>query len=108
MTEPGTHPQQTRTRRGRGAFGVIWVSAALFLGVLALLAVRVSAGSDPALRERAAHIPLPPRRVLVRRVYERKVIVHLPPSAPPQATQASQQVSAGGSYGSSLPITRAS
>jgi len=97
-----------RPRRARGMFAALWVSAALFLGLLSLLAVRVSAGSDPALRERAAHMPLAPRRVLVRKIYERKVIVHLPPSAPPQAPQASQQVSAAGSYGSSLPITRTS
>jgi hypothetical protein len=108
MTEPGRDAGAAPPRYGRGALGAIWIAAALFLGVLALLAVRVASGSDPALRERAARAPVPARRVLVRRVYERKVIVHLPPSAPPQPTQASQQVSAVGSYGSSLPVTRTS
>jgi geranylgeranyl pyrophosphate synthase len=59
------------------------------------------------LRARAAATPLPPRRVLIRRVIERRVIVHLPPSAPVQPTQASQQVSLAGDL-SSLPVTRAS
>ena len=107
MTERVPVPAGSRPRRSRGAVGVIWMAAAIFLGVLALLAVRVASGSDPALRERAARAPLPARRVLVRRVYERKVIVHLPASAPPQSTQASQQVSAAGGYGSS-PVTRTS
>lgn len=95
--------------RRRGALGVIWASAAVFLAVLALLAVRVAKGADPALRARAAAVPLPARRVLVRRVYERRVIIHLPANAPSQPTQASQQVSsAGAGYASSLPVTRTS
>jgi hypothetical protein len=102
--------QQGRSgeRRGRGALGVIWAAAVLFLALLALLATRVAAGQDPALRARAASTPLPARRVLVRKIYEKKVIVHLPPSAPPQPAQASQQVSAAGGFYSSLPVTRTS
>jgi hypothetical protein len=91
----------------RGALGAMWASAAIFLALLAVLATRVAAGQDPALRARAASAPLPPRRVLVRRIYERKVIVHLPASAPPQSSQASQQVSAAGGSGS-FPVTRTS
>jgi len=96
-------------RRSRGTLGLIWAAAAVFLALLALLASRVAAGQDPALRARAAATPLPPHRILVRKIYERRVIVHLPPSAPPQPAQASQLVSATGGYSSSsLPITRTS
>jgi hypothetical protein len=97
-----------RQTRSRGTLAAIWAATAAFLLLLALLAVRVANGQDPALRARAAAAPLPPRRVLVRRVYERRVIVHLPPSAPAQATQASQQVSSAGSSTPSLPVTRTS
>jgi hypothetical protein len=79
----------------------------MFLAVLALLATRVASGQDPALRARAAAAPLPPRRVLIRRVIERRVIVHLPPSAHAQPTQASQQVSLASGL-TPLPVTRAS
>lgn len=96
-----------RRPRSRSAFGVIWAATAVFLALLALLAVRVAEGRDPALRARAAATPPPARRVLVKRVYERRVIVHLPPEAPPQPTQASQQVSPGAAY-SSAPVTRVS
>jgi hypothetical protein len=86
---------------------VVLLTSAAFMALLALLALRVSEGQDPALRARAARTPLPVRRVLIRKVYERRVIVHLPASAPPQATQASQQVSAAGGY-ASAPLTRTS
>lgn len=89
-------------------FPLTVMAFATFLALLALLATRVSAGQDPALRARAAATPLPPRRVLVRRIYERKVIVRLPPSAPPQPPRASQQVSAAGGYSSPAPVTRVS
>jgi hypothetical protein len=107
MTEP---PAKPRARRGHGhipAF-VAWSAAALFLALLALMATRVAAGQDPALRARAAAAPLPAKHVLIKRIYEKRVIVHLPATAPPQAPQATQQVSAGGSYSSGLPVTRTS
>lgn len=107
MTDAGT-PGKAREPRRRGALGAIWASASLFLVLLALLAMRVTSGQDPALRARAAAVPPPPRRVLVRRIYERRVIVHLPPSAPLQPARASQQVSSAGGYASSLPVTRTS
>jgi hypothetical protein len=110
MTEPTPTPTPTRAAsppRSVAALGAIWVTLAIFMAVLGLLALQVAAGKDPALRARAAATPLPPRRVLVRKVYERRVIVHLPASAPAQPTQASQHLSAAAG-GYSLPVTRTS
>jgi hypothetical protein len=92
----------------RGVLAALWAAAAGFLALLALLAVRVDTGQDPALRARAAATPLPAQRVLIRRVYERRVIVHLPPSAPAQPNRASQEVSSAGGSAPSLPVTRTS
>jgi hypothetical protein len=107
MTDPrvdrAAHPP-----RGRGAFWLTWTAVAVFLAVLALLAVRVAAGQDPALRSRAGAAALPPRRILVRRIYERRVIVHLPPSAPALPSRSSQQVSSAGSSAEPPAVTRAS
>jgi hypothetical protein len=86
----------------------MWVALAVFLALLAVLAVRVANGQDPALRARAAATPPPPRRVLIRRIYERRVIVHLPPSAPPRSTQASQRTSVSGGSVIPAPVTRTS
>jgi hypothetical protein len=108
MADRAADHRPARGPRSHGALGAIWTAAAVFLALLALLATRVATGQDPALRARAAATPLPPRRVLLRRVYERRVIVHLPPSAPPQSTQASQQVSSASGSAPSLPVTRAS
>jgi hypothetical protein len=107
MTERPPDRAAARDPRSRGALATIWTAAAVFLALLALLAMRVAAGQDPALRARAAAAPLPPRRVLIRRVIERRVIVHLPPSAHAQPTQGSQQVSLAGEL-TPLPVTRAS
>jgi hypothetical protein len=108
MTDRAADRRPLRQPRRRGALGAIWTAAAVFLILVALLAERVATGQDPALRARAAAKPTPPRQVLLRRVYERRVIVHLPPSAPPQPTRAFQQVSAAGGLATSLPITRSS
>jgi hypothetical protein len=94
--------------RSRGALVLLWAAAAVFLALLAILALRVATGQDPALHAHAAATPLPSRRVLVRRIYERRVIVHLPLSAPVRPAQASQQVMASGGVTSSPPVTRAS
>lgn len=102
MTERRVERGPARGSRRRTAIGVAWAATALFLALLAVLAMRVAAGSDPALRARAAVAPRPPRRVLVRRIYERRVIIHLPPSAPAQPAQASQSVSSSGGYASPL------
>jgi hypothetical protein len=86
----------------------MWAAAAAFLALLAILAGRVASGQDPALRARAAATPLPAKRVLVRKIYEKTVIIHLPAAAPPQPTVSSAQVSAPtGSY-SYAPVTRSS
>ncbi len=106
MTE-SRNTASARPSRSTTALGAVWLTLATFLVVLALLALQVADGKDPALRARGAAALLPARRVLLRKIYERRVIVHLPASAPPQATQASQQLSAAaGSY--SLPVTRTS
>jgi hypothetical protein len=107
MTDPRVD-RAARPPRGRGAFWATWTTIAVFLAVLALLAMRVAAGQDPALRPRAVATPLPPRRILVRRIYERRVIVHLPPSAPALPSRSSQQVSSAGSSPEPPPVTRAS
>jgi hypothetical protein len=101
MTKRSAHPLL-------GVFPLAVFTLATFLVVSALLMARLTAGADPALRARAAARPLPPRIVLIRRIYERRVIVHLPPSAPAQASQASQQVSLAGGLAPSLPTTRTS
>ncbi len=90
----GARPPRPAARRG-GSLRLTWVAVSAFLVLLALLALQMAAGRDPALRARAAAATPPPRRVLVRRVIERRVIVHLPPSAPPQSSSSSQQLSAG-------------
>jgi hypothetical protein len=108
MTDRSTDRIPAAERRSRGALGAIWGAAAIFLALLALLAMRVAAGQDPALRAHATATPVPARRVLIRRVYERRVIVHLPASVPAQPTRASQQVSSAGGSAPSPPVTRTS
>ena len=50
-------------------------SLAAFLVVLALLAIQLRAGRDPALGEKGAKPA--PRRVLVRRIVRRVVVIHV-------------------------------
>ncbi|MHB8234503.1 MAG: hypothetical protein ACYDHT_07605 [Solirubrobacteraceae bacterium] len=104
-TEPRSALAAPAQRRGRGLL-VAW-TATVFLALLALLAVRVGTGQDPALRARAAATPPPVRRVLVRRVIERRVIVHLPPSAAPRASS-SQLLSSGAATFAATTTTRTS
>jgi hypothetical protein len=108
MTDLSAERATASERRGRDALGAMWATAAIFLTLLALLATRVATGRDPALRARAAATPPPARQVLIRRVYERRVIVHLPPSAPARASRASQQVSSTVGPAAPPPITRTS
>jgi hypothetical protein len=77
----------------------MWLTLAMFLALLAVLAARVASGHDPGLLALAAKTPLPPRQVLVKRVYERVVVVHLPPNAPPQSASSSMSSEAGGVSG---------
>jgi hypothetical protein len=106
MTDPSASARQARTMRG-GMLAVVWTALAIFLALVALLATRMAGGQDPAVRARAI-ATVPARRVLIRRVLERRVIIHLPPTTPLRPTQASQQVSpVGGSLVSPL-VTRTS
>lgn len=95
-TEPQIALGPQRRRHGRSVLAA-WVTV-LFLALLALLAVRVGAGQDPALRARAAAMPRPARRVLIRRVIERRVIVHLPPTVPLRASSSQLLSSGAGSF----------
>lgn len=104
MTEHGTSAARSArpaTRRDP-VRAIVWATLAAFLALLALLSARLLAGQDPALRARAAAAPLPPRRVLIRRVIERRVVVHLPPNQPAQPTRSSEAVASIG--GSATPL----
>lgn len=107
MSEDSKVPSGRRPR-SRGGLTLIWASSAVFLALLAVLSTRVASGQDPALRLRAAHAPVPVRRILIRRVIERRVVIHLPPNAPAKSSSSSQQVSPAGTEGFSAPVTRAS
>ncbi len=92
-----------------GAFPLSVLTLATFLVVLAVLAARLQSGSDPALSAFAGKPEKAARQVLVRRVYERVVVVHLPASAPAQSGSSSQQVSSeGAGAASAAPVTRTS
>jgi hypothetical protein len=98
-----------RPARRLGLLGAIWATVAVFLAVLAVLAARLASGDDPALLARKAKAPRPARQVLVRRIYERVVVVHEPASAPARGASSSQQVSSeGGGGAGGVPVTRAS
>jgi hypothetical protein len=110
MMDSGSRRQGGATARhaaNKGAVAMAGASAAVFLALLVLLAARLAAGADPALRARSAAHP-PPRHVLVRRVYERIVITHLPPSAPSLPTRSAQQMSSSSAAEAAAPVTRAS
>ena len=96
-----------KARRTRGPLTAVWITLSAFLALLAVLAVRVASGHDPGLLALAAKTPLPARQVLVKRVYERVVVVHLPPNAPPQSASSSTSSEAGGVSGG-VPVTRSS
>jgi hypothetical protein len=96
-----------KVRRTRGPLTAVWITLSAFLALLAILAMRVASGHDPGLLALAAKTPLPARRVLVKRIYERVVVVHLPPNAPPQSASSSVRAEAGGVSGAPV-VTRAS
>ncbi|HEY8304357.1 MAG TPA: hypothetical protein VIG42_07190 [Solirubrobacteraceae bacterium] len=95
-------------RRARGPLTVIWLTLSVFLAVLAVLAVRVASGHDPGLLALQAKTTRPAKQVLVKRIYERVVVVHLPPNAPSQSSSSSQQVSTEAGGVSGAPVTRTS
>lgn len=74
------------------AFPLTMMTVAAFVVAFAILMARLHAGVDPALLSRRAGTPQPARQVLLRKVYERIVVVHLPASSPPQPASASQQI----------------
>ena len=77
MTEP--RPRKQRKPR---AVPVVLTAVAAFLVVFTLLAVQMRTGHDPALGATVASTKTPaPRRVLVHRVVERRVIVTVRPAA---------------------------
>lgn len=88
-----------KARRTRGPLTAVWITLSAFLALLAVLAVRVASGHDPGLLALAAKTPPPAKQVLVKRVYERVVVVHLPPNAPPQSASSSMSSEAGGVSG---------
>ncbi len=92
----GTSPRSRP--RARGLTRMVLAALVAFLALFVLLATRLAAGQDPALRSRAASSPAPPRRVLIRRVIERRVIVHLPPTEAVPPAQTSQQASSVGAF----------
>lgn len=82
---------------------VAWVSACAFLAVLALLALQMRRGRDPMLGAAAGAKRQAPRRVLVRKIVQRTVVVHLVPAPDPVAAGGDAvAASGGGSY--SAPV----
>lgn len=80
-----------------------FASLAAFLVVLALLAIQLRAGRDPALGDKGAKPAA--RRVLVRRIVRRVVVIHvIPPSS--QAAAATPSGS-GPAVPSSAPVVSA-
>lgn len=97
-----------RVRR-RGPLAAIWLALVGFLALLAVLAARLAAGQDPGLLAMKARTPRPARQVLVKRIYERVVVVHLPANAAPHGSSSSQQVSSeGAAPAPGALVTRAS
>jgi hypothetical protein len=70
-------PARPRAKRP-GAFPVVAATVATFLVVIALLAVQLRNGEDPAIGAGSAAAPAP-KQVLVRRIIKRKVIVRVIP-----------------------------
>ena len=94
------------TRRP-GIMPVALASGAAFLAVFGGLSAQLRAGRDPALGDAAekkkSQPATSPRRVLVRRVIERRVVVHVVPAPKPAAVPA-----AGGGGTVAAPAAAAS
>jgi len=99
---------RSRSSRHRGPLGAIWMTLAVFLALLAVLAVRLASGDDPALLARKAKASRSASQVLVRRIYERVVVVHLPATARQPSSGSSQQISSEGAAAPAAAVTRTS
>ena len=108
MTDRDAPKPRERRGVGRAPGATLSFAAVVFTVVLVALAARVRDGQDPALRATGPPAPPPPRRVLIRRVLERRVVVHLPPHAIAPAPSASQQTGAAGQFAGGPPLARAS
>jgi hypothetical protein len=112
MTTNGPHSNLAHRRAPRpighpllGAFPLAVMTLATFFVVFTILMARLQSGMDPALTAMAR----PVRHVLVKRIYERVIVVHLPSQARQPAASSSQQMSAeGGAFSSGVPVTRTS
>lgn len=99
-------PSQTRPRGRLGRGGLVaaaWAATVAFLALFALLSARLASGRDPAIAARSTSSHTRPRVVVLRRVYERVVIVHLPASAPPQRSSQTS-VSSGSVSAAPAPV----
>ena len=91
-----------------GAFPLAVMTLATFLVVFALLMARLERGADPALSARNASVSRHASQVLVRRIYERVVVVHLPATARQPSSGSSQQISSEGAAAPAAAVTRTS
>jgi hypothetical protein len=77
---PITAPASAARKRRRPSPGLIIVTSTLaFLALFAFLSYRLGAGKDPALGGKAAASG--PKKVLVRRIIQKRVITTVVPSA---------------------------
>src|SRR5947209_17580861 len=83
------------TRRTSAA-AVAWVSGASFLAVFTGLALQLRTGRDPAVGtgSSASAVAVAPRRVLIRRVIEKRVVVHVVPAEADASSPAAARPSA--------------
>jgi hypothetical protein len=89
----------TTDRRKPSPLGLLAGSLAAFFALLALLAVQVRAGGDPALGPPKPAATAEPRRVIVHRVIVRRIVVTHRVRAPRVAAGGGTAVSGGGSAG---------
>jgi hypothetical protein len=90
----------------RSALAVVAVALGVFLAMLTFLAVRVRTGHDPALGAAVAPAPAPaPRRVLVRRLVERRVLITVKRPSEEASGTAAQVQSASAAPASPAPAS---